>query len=166
MSNKKPNHKVSEPMAIYGQPVVGSLELLTHVLGGAQAIGKKIKNILDFLDVTEKGLPIVVLKKLQKRMQFTNRELGKSLDMSESTLQRRLKLNQKLDKKESESAIHLASVWAKGIEVFEDEEMFRTWLHTKNKALGDNKPLDLLHSPIGRDEIKDLLSRIEWGVYS
>ncbi|HNP20040.1 MAG TPA: DUF2384 domain-containing protein [Fulvivirga sp.] len=165
MTDKDIPSKVEEPAISYGQPL-GSLELITQILGGAQAIGKKIKNVLDFLTVTENGLPIAVLKKLQARLQFTNRELGKSLDMSESTLQRRLKLNQNLDKKESESAIHLASVWAKGLDVFEDEDAFRVWLHTTNTALGNNKPLDLLHSPIGRDEIKDLLSRIEWGVYS
>lgn len=156
---------VKEPVVIYGQPVA-PLDIVIEVLGGFQSIGKKISNILDFVDITEKGLPIVVLKKLQKRMQFTNRELGKTLDMSESTLQRRLKQNQKLDKKESESAVDVATVWAKGLEVFDNDEQFRHWLHTNNTALGNNKPIDFLHSPIGRDEIKDILNRIEWGIYS
>lgn len=153
-----------EPSMAYGS--FTSLNLIIEILGGVKVIGKKIGNVLDFLAVTEKGLPIAVLKKLQKKMQFTNRELGKALDMSESTLQRRLKLNQKLDKKESEGTIHLASVWAKGIEVFENEDDFRTWLHAKNTALGNHAPIALLHSPIGRDEIKDLLCRIEFGIYS
>jgi len=148
------------------QPMVSSINLISDILGGARLIGKKIKNVLDFLSVTSNGLPIAALKKLQKRMQFTNIELSNVLDMSESTLQRRLKLGQRLDKKESEAAIHLASVWAKGLEVFENDDDFRIWLHTKNSALGNNKPIELLHSPIGRDEIKDLLTRIEWGIYS
>jgi len=155
---------LNDPSMTYGSNT--SLNLIIEILGGFNAIGKKIKNVLDFLSVTEKGLPIAVLKKVQKKMQFTNRELGKVLDMSESTLQRRLKLNQKLDKKESESTIHLASVWAKGIEVFENEDDFRTWLHTKNTALGNHAPIALLHSPIGRDEIKDILCRIEFGIFS
>jgi len=156
---------LNEPNLSY-QPMVSSINLITEILGGARIIGKKIKNVLDFLSVTDKGLPIAALKKLQKRMQFTNVELSKVLDMSESTLQRRLKSGHRLDKKESEAAIHLASVWAKGIEVFENDDDFSIWLQTKNSALASNKPIALLHSPIGRDEIKDLLSRIEWGIYS
>ncbi|ELR70906.1 hypothetical protein C900_03341 [Fulvivirga imtechensis AK7] len=155
---------VNEPAIFYGDN--NTLQLIIQLLGGVNVIGQKIRNMLDFLTVAEKGLPISVLQKLQKRMQFTNREIGQTLDMSESTLQRRYKLNQKLDKKESESAIDVASVWAKGIEVFLDEEDFRVWLHTKNVALGNNKPLSLLNSPIGRQELKDLLARIEWGIYS
>lgn len=162
--DRKISIKVDEPAMTYGES--DTLQLIIQLLGGVNAIGKKIKNMLDFLTVAEKGLPISVLQKLQKRMQFTNKEIGQTLDMSESTLQRRYKLNQKLDKKESESAIDLASVWAKGIEVFQDEEDFRVWLHTKNAALGNNKPLSFLNSPIGRQELKDLLTRIEWGIYS
>lgn len=149
-----------------GVSSLSSLELITQLLGGAQAIGRKMNNILEFLALTENGLPVSTLKNLQKRMKFTNRDMGRALEISESTLQRRLKESKKLDKKESESTIQLASLWAKGLKVFEDENDFRTWLEMKNTALGNNRPIELLHSPIGREEIKEILNRIEWGIYS
>lgn len=164
MTEESSKNSVNEPAIVYQSS--GTLQLITELLGGVSIIGQKIKHMLDFLKLTEQGLPIAVLQNLQKRMKFTNKEIGKALDMSESTLQRRYKLNQKLDKKESESAIDVASVWAKGIEVFQSEEDFSTWLHTNNVALSNNKPLSLLNSPIGRDELKDMLTRIEWGIYS
>ena len=140
------------------------LQTLVHILG-LNSLSDKIKNMLDLLILTEQGFPINVLKRLQAHTKFTNREMGKALDMSESTLQRRLKQEQKLDKRQSESAVQLASVWAKGLEVFEEED-FRTWLHSDNKALGGNKPISILNSSIGREEVKDVLRRIEWGIYS
>ncbi|MEM1002715.1 MAG: antitoxin Xre-like helix-turn-helix domain-containing protein [Bacteroidota bacterium] len=159
-------YQVSDVAFNYSTSNVSSLELITQILGGAKAIGKKINNFLEFLSLSEKGLSIAVLMNLQKRMKFTNREMGKALEISESTLQRRLREGKRLDKKESESAIQLASLWAKGIEVFEDENDFRVWLEMNNTALGNNKPIELLHSPIGREEIKEVLNRIEWGIYS
>ncbi|MEM7110291.1 MAG: antitoxin Xre/MbcA/ParS toxin-binding domain-containing protein [Bacteroidota bacterium] len=143
-----------------------SLQLITHLLGGVNTLGVKVNNMLEFLQLTQIGLPINVLKHLQKHMKLTNRDMGKVLEISESTLQRRLKRGEKLDKRESEGTVQLAEVWAKGIEVFNDEDDFRDWLRMNNTALGNYKPIDLLHSPIGRQEIKNILTRIEWGLYS
>lgn len=159
--------KVSDVALSYGDiSNLSSLELVTELLGGVKSIGKKINNILEFLSLTESGLPISVLKNLQGRMKFTNKDMGRALEISESTLQRRLRDGKKLDKRESENTIQLASLWARGLEVFEDENDFRTWLELKNTALGNLKPIELLHSAIGREEIKEVLNRIEWGIYS
>ncbi|MEQ8926051.1 MAG: DUF2384 domain-containing protein [Fulvivirga sp.] len=156
--------ELNEPAMAYGLGIT-TLDLLIDILGISN-LAKKLKNSLDLLKMAENGFPIKVLKNLQKRTQFTNRQIGIVLDMSESTVQRRIRDNQKLDKKQSESAVQLASVWVKGLEVFEDEDDFRTWLNTENQALGGNKPLALLHSSIGREEVKNVLNRIAWGIYS
>ncbi len=162
--NQPQDNVASEPLTAYSLSPT-PLQMLVEILG-LEAFSKKIKSTLDLLTLTEKGFPINVLKHLQRHTQFTNREMGKALDMSESTLQRRWKQKQNLDKRQSESAVQLASVWAKGLEVFEDEEDFRTWLHADNQALGGNKPVALLGSTIGQEEIKKVLGRIEWGIYS
>lgn len=155
---------VNEPVTTFALSQ-SPLQTLIHILGLNQ-LSNKIKNMLDLLTLTEQGFPINVLKRLQAHTQFTNREMGRALDMSESTLQRRLRSSQPLDKRQSESAVQLASVWAKGLEVFEDEGDFRTWLHAENQALGGNRPIALLSSSIGQEEIKKVLGRIEWGIYS
>lgn len=165
-SNDNDNIGANEPSILYGYSRQSSLDLISELLGGKKTLGKRVDNILEFLNLTQRGLSITVLKALQQRMKFTNKDMGSALEISESTLQRRLKKGEKLDKRESESTFQLATLWAKGLEVFDNEDDFRTWLQTKNMALGSNKPITLLHSPIGRDEIKDLLSRIEWGIYS
>jgi uncharacterized protein (DUF2384 family) len=34
------------------------------------------------------------------------------------------------------------------------------------RALGGKKPFDLLHTSFGREEVRNLLGRIDYGVYS
>lgn len=53
----------------------------------------------------------------------------------------------------------------KGIEVFEDEDDFQKWLNTKNKSLGNVKPVDWLDTPERRKQVLNLLGCIEHGMY-
>jgi putative toxin-antitoxin system antitoxin component (TIGR02293 family) len=66
----------------------------------------------------------------------------------------------------SEKFIALTDVYKFGYEVFEDEENFNKWMLTSNKALGDRVPLDLMDTIFGIDEVKNVIGRIEHGVYS
>lgn len=102
--NQNPITSVSEPMIAYNISP-SPLQILANILG-LDTLSVKLKNTLDLLALAEKGFPVKVIKKLQKHTRFTNREMGKVLDMSESTLQRRLREKQNLDKRQSESAVN------------------------------------------------------------
>jgi putative toxin-antitoxin system antitoxin component (TIGR02293 family) len=49
---------------------------------------------------------------------------------------------------------------------FEDKEKFNRWMVAPNKALGGKAPFDIINSQFGREEVKNILGRIEYGVYS
>jgi uncharacterized protein (DUF2384 family) len=49
---------------------------------------------------------------------------------------------------------------------FEGDQDFLDWLHTRNTALGEVKPIDWMNSSIGREQLLDLLVSIEYGMYS
>jgi putative toxin-antitoxin system antitoxin component (TIGR02293 family) len=66
----------------------------------------------------------------------------------------------------SERIIGLASLYDYGFEVFEDREIFNRWMFAPNKALGGEMPFDLIDNQFGREEVKHVLGRIEYGVYS
>jgi putative toxin-antitoxin system antitoxin component (TIGR02293 family) len=51
-------------------------------------------------------------------------------------------------------------------EVFESAEIAEDWLNSPNFALGDKVPYDLLNTDDGIEQVRDLLGRIEYGVYS
>jgi uncharacterized protein (DUF2384 family) len=53
-----------------------------------------------------------------------------------------------------------------GSEVFGSTEHFIKWLNLSNTALGGMEPYELLGIPGGVSKVRDLLGRIEKGVYS
>jgi putative toxin-antitoxin system antitoxin component (TIGR02293 family) len=60
--------------------------------------------------------------------------------------------------------LQIEILYSKGEEVFGDRKNFTKWLETKNLALGDILPLDLLRTSFGIQLLMDELTRIEHGV--
>lgn len=139
---------------------------VVELLGGHALIRQAIHNDLDLLALAVKGLSMQSVRALQQRMQFSNKEISEFLAVSESTLLRRQQGKQGLTRDESEKAIQLSAVVAKGLDVFEDEDDFRHWLETPNVALGGIEPKELLASSIGREQVREILGRIQYGIYS
>lgn len=148
------------------QAVKTPVAQVVELLGGATLIREAVHNDLDLLMVATKGLSMQSLRALQRRMGFSNKEISEFLSVSESTLLRRQQEKKPLSRDESEKAIQLSAVVAKGLAVFEDEDDFRHWLETPNVALGGIEPRDLLASSIGREQVREILGRIQYGIYS
>ena len=139
---------------------------IINIMGGQKAFTQKIDNFLSFIEVTQQGIPISIAQTVQKKMKLSNKQFGEMLNLSESTFQRRVKNKSLLSPAESERVIDFSKIIAKGMDVFEDENDFNTWLNSPILALGSKKPLDLLTSSIGREEVLNVLFRIEHGIYS
>jgi putative toxin-antitoxin system antitoxin component (TIGR02293 family) len=142
------------------------LDAVVEIMGGQEAIGRKVNHAADIIEISAKGMPSKVIQAIQDHGNFSNKQISILLDIPESTLQRSRKSAKTLKKDDAEKAFHLSSVLAKGISVLGDEEKFHQWLNLENEALGGIKPLAWLNSSIGREEILRLLHRIEYGIYS
>lgn len=70
------------------------------------------------------------------------------------------------DVPESDKIYRIADLYSYGYDVFENKEGFNEWMRTENPALGNKKPLDFLDTMYGFQEVKDLIGRIDYGVYS
>ena len=68
------------------------------------------------------------------------------------------------DALQSERILQIEILYSKGEEVFSNRGHFTKWLETKNLALGDILPLDLLKTSFGINLLMDELIRIEHGV--
>jgi putative toxin-antitoxin system antitoxin component (TIGR02293 family) len=66
----------------------------------------------------------------------------------------------------SEKVIALMDVYNYGYEVFGDKHKFNKWVQTSNRALGNRIPLDVMDTIFGIDEVKNIIGRIAYGVYS
>jgi putative toxin-antitoxin system antitoxin component (TIGR02293 family) len=72
---------------------------------------------------------------------------------------------EKFDQATSERIMLLADVIAYGQSVFEDKELFNTWMKKPSVALGGKTPLEMMDTIYGLQEVKKELGRIEYGVY-
>ena len=66
----------------------------------------------------------------------------------------------------SERIVSIADLYSYGFEVFEDENKFNEWIFRPNQALGGKQPFELLDNQFGREEVKNVIGRIDYGVYS
>ncbi|RFP65100.1 DUF2384 domain-containing protein [Hymenobacter lapidiphilus] len=139
---------------------------MVALMGGPAVIPQLVRNEMDLLGVAIKGLSVQAVRALQRHLGFSNKEMSAVLGVSESTLTRREQSQKPLTLDESEKAIQLSAVLAKGMEVFEEEADLHFWLNSPIPALGGQKPKDLLYSVIGRSQVHDILGRIEHGHFS
>ena len=129
-------------------------------------LSRPIANSLDLMRAAAAGVPVRAVRHLQAHMRLTNREMSEVMSMSESTLTRRENTQANLTRDEAEKAIQLSAVVAHGLDVFGNEPDFHKWLQLENKALGGVRPQTLLSSALGREQVREILGRIEWGIYS
>ena len=128
-------------------------------------IHQPIRNYVDLIKISREGLPVSALTQLMQYLEISSTDLRWLMDMTQSTFQRR-KNSKLLNTAESERLVQLYQLIHKGLDIFEDKEDFLDWLKSRNQALGDVKPIELLRSQLGLYEVSELLGRIEYGIYS
>ena len=154
----KPNQELSrveEPLSAYG---VDSLPLnpeKTPVTG--LSLFQKMK-------MSESGISKKELEKLKSSFGLNYEQLAELLLVTKATLINK-PLTSRFNSAISERIISIWEIYAYGYAVF-SEPLFREWLFRKNRALDQKTPFAFLHSSFGREEIKNLIGRIEYGVYS
>lgn len=90
--------------------------------------------------------------------------LSRILAVSRATLINKKGL-EKFDTATSERILLLADTLSYGESVFEDKDRFNRWMKNSNKALGDKAPIDLMDTVYGIQEVKNMIGRIEYGVF-
>jgi putative toxin-antitoxin system antitoxin component (TIGR02293 family) len=82
------------------------------------------------------------------------------------TLHRRIEQGELLKQDESERVLRLLSLYARAVEVFEDQERATRWFSSRPKAFGGKTPLEFMQTEPGARWVEDVLGRIEHGVFS
>ncbi len=134
-------------------------------LGGSVVIGSP-ESELDFVPMIRQGFPVSVFASLRDRAKLSEDVICSSLRIAKRTAARRKKDAERLKPVESELLLRLARVLASATEVLGTEDKGRQWLTTANRALAGAAPIDLLDTGLGFEEVMDVLTRIEHGVYS
>ena len=93
------------------------------------------------------------------------KEFAKIAGTSSRTISR-LKNDQLIPEHAAEVTLSVVRAFRKAEEIFGSEEKAALWLKRSNAALEGNTPLFLLNTRFGSEEVMDVLTRIEHGVYS
>lgn len=133
---------------------------------GKKYIRRRIDSPFDFIPVADRGVNAQVINNFRNYFDIDREVTADLLNVSEPTIYRWLRNNKKLDRNYAIQLFELADLFLYGIEVFSDKENFFKWLDLPNTAIGTMKPMDLLDIPNGIAKVRDLLGRIEYGVYS
>lgn len=105
------------------------------------------------------------LEKLKIRAKLDYDKLSKLLSVTRATLINK-QGSEKFNIVLSERIIGLADIYSYGYEVFENEEKFNQWMFKENQALGGKTPYEVCNNQFGREEVKNIIGRIDYGVYS
>ena len=137
-----------------------------EALGGARAVrGRSRRRQDDLRLVVRDGLPATALDAVMQAYQVSEDALVRQLGVSPSTLRRRRESG-RLTPVESDRLYRMASAAAEAEAVFGSREKAVTWLHSANRALQGETPLSVLDTDIGSQRFRDVLGRLEHGVYS
>ena len=152
---------VEEPMAMYATTSAGKSPIL------ADATTKPESQMTSFekMAVIRNGVSKKDLELLKNKAALDYSMLAKALSVTRATLINK-KREEKFNMALSEKIVSLADLYSFGFEVFGDKNLFNQWMRSPNRAIGGKLPYDLIDNQYGREEIKNLIGRIAYGVYS
>jgi putative toxin-antitoxin system antitoxin component (TIGR02293 family) len=91
---------------------------------------------------------------------------GEVLNTSPARLRHRMSKEKTLPAAEAERVRLFEQVYARGVEVFGNEEKFKRWIDVESIALEHRRPRDLMKSTMGLQLVMDELEDIAYGTYA
>ena len=143
---------------------------LSAAIKGAQLLLRHDNPVYHFtsfekIQMVKQGISKKALEELKQKAGLDYDQLASILSVGRATLINK-KGNDKFNQTLSEKILGLADIYSYGYEVFEDKERFNEWIFRPNRSLGGQMPYDLLDNQYGREEVKNVIGRIDFGVYS
>ncbi|MFD2201274.1 antitoxin Xre/MbcA/ParS toxin-binding domain-containing protein [Shivajiella indica] len=133
---------------------------------GKENFSNEVNEPMDYYYVAEKGLPSAVIQNFKSSFSIGLSQIASILSTSEPTLYRRIKENKSLPKQEAIKLLEATDLFLYGEELFGSKEDFFKWMELPNTALGGLRPMQVISYPEGISKVRDLLTRIEYNVYS
>lgn len=110
------------------------------------------------------GISYDVFERLIAVTGFSEQELREVAGIPRSSLQRREREG-RFSPTESDRLYRVAEVWLAAIRLWSgDAQAARAWLTRPAKGLGRKRPIDLLQTMLGTQQVLDLIGRLEYGV--
>lgn len=112
------------------------------------------------------GPPARVIPNMAARLGLSQERLFEMLKLAKSTIKTRISEDLFLSPVEQVRIYRAEKVWARALDVLEDEQSAKRWITQEIRSLGGEAPLSLLDTDTGYKLVLDTLGRIEYGVVS
>lgn len=122
-------------------------------------------SVSEKMSVVREGITKGDLLSLKEKSGLDYSELARALSVTRATLINKKK-SEKFSPSLSEKILDIADLYSFGFEVFGNEESFVQWMDTPIRALSYQKPVSYIDNQFGRQEVRNLIGRIAYGVYS
>jgi len=143
-----------------------TVAMIADVLGGRKALRVRVETEPDLRELTRKGLPVEVVASIAREMRLSVQDVSRVAGISARTLSRRMTDKSRLTLYESDRLVRLADVFAYAKDVLESSDSASRWLQIPNRALGGDVPLDLMDTSTGAAQVREILGRIDYGLFS
>ncbi len=121
-------------------------------------------NSMDRVKLIRNGLPYETIEVISKRINIPVKDVLRAFGLPQTTYNKKKKDLDLLNGRDSEAILVLVELLDFGIDVFNHEqEKFHRWLKKPNTSLGGVAPDSLFDSLTGIMEVKNCLSRLEYG---
>lgn len=168
---------MSKSMSRHETRVVSpELASIAELFGGEEGLCRPLHSWIDVHELLKEGLPAralenfrVFLKRESLLFEDDRNHLMFPLifGISQRTFERYSKIpNKTLDREQSGQVWQFAAILAKAADVLGSMEEAERWMRTPAVSLEQRTPLELLGTPAGISLVEDLLTRIDYGVYS
>lgn len=116
-------------------------------------------------EVIVNGVPVRFLHSFVTRLDLTQNEASRVLDVGVRTYQRIFRNRRsRLTTAVGGRLYRADSIARRAAEVFGSDDDAKSWLRSEQRALGFKKPLDMMSTEAGAVAVERLLGRIEYGV--
>ena len=117
-------------------------------------------------EAVHQGFRTVVYTKLSEKVELSQNEFYGITRIPVSTLKRRMKNDERFTMQESDAMYRLALLLKLATELFDDEDRAKAWIKEKAYGLGGKTPLEMIATTADFEIVKDLIGRVEHGVFS
>jgi len=145
-----------------------SVLAVAEKLGGRKVIGRELRTDADLIAAVREGFPSRSLEMVFEELAdlaLSQSQLYATVGNTRTLLRKRAN-KQRLSSDESDRLARVARMMVRAEDAFGDRDKAHRWLARPNRALGSNRPFELLDSDAGSQSVEQVLGRIEHGVFS
>ena len=113
---------------------------------------------------TRRGIPASDVIEVAKMIGMPRDKFYAYVGLPKSTIEKNISQQNPLSPAHGDRLYRVYRVFARALDVLEDEAATKLWVQQANRSLGGESPLSLLDTEAGYELVMDTLGRIEYGV--